>query len=245
MSILRMHGLNLQVVPVYVAQQTTGVVFELRDVFGDHVQGAEIRVGDKHTQVTDEFGVASISGVPVGDVMFTISAPGYRTIKRMIHLGPGENQVVLRNEVGLVPNTFAVDFHVFWNTTSGGQAKGIAEIALFNGTASPVYVTECDVSHPGQVSALRLLGSEEAFSSFARTHSTVDIVSQPEIAVRVSPEQIVYVDPVVLPGTPRDGDVYTLRVVSTSRLDTSPDQRDVLTLVDEMDYDGDWDPHVP
>lgn len=243
--ILRTRGFDIEVVSVHVAQQTTGVVFELRNVFGDHVQGAEITIGGKHKKVTDEFGVASVSGLSVGDTVVTISAPGYRMIKRAIHLSPGANQVIFRNEMGLVPDGFAVDFHVYWNTTSGGQARGIAEIALFNGSASPVYVTECDISCPGQALALRLLGSEEGVSSFGRTHSIVGIVSEPEMAVRIESEQIVFVDPVVLPGTPQDGDVYTLRVVSTSNLATAREERDVLIIVDDMDYDGDWDPHVP
>lgn len=243
--ILRVHGLDLLPVSVSVPQPTTGVVFELRNIFGDHVAGAEIVVNDRHRQVTDEFGVASMSGLPIGDVEVTITAPGYRAIKRLVYLSPGENQVLFRNEGSLVPDRFAVDYHVFWNTASGGLARGIAEITIYNGTISPMYITECDIYYPGDSSVLKLLGSEEAFADFTEPYSTVDIVSQPEMALRILPRQIVYADPVVLPGLPRDGDMYSLRLVATSNLSAPRDKWEVISLVDEMDYDGDWDPHVP
>lgn len=243
--ILRMRGWEIQVVSVPVAQQTTGVVLELRNIFGDHVEGAEVLIGDRYKMVTDEFGVASMSGLPIGSVEVTVSAEGYRTVKQVIHLGPGKNEVVFRNDSGLVPDGFAVDFHVFWSTASGGLARGIAEIAIYNGSSRPVYVTECDILHAEQASTLRLLGSEEAFSNFAASPSSVVIVSQPEMAVSIDAEQIVYANPVVLPWTPRDGDVLSLRVVSTNDLAIAPDKRNVRILSDEMDYDADWDPHVP
>lgn len=242
---LRAHGLDLLPVSVSVPQPTTGVVFELRNIFGDHVPSAEIVVNGRYKQITDEFGVAGMSGLPIGDVEVKIAAPGYRPIQRMVYLGPGENQVQFRNEGGLVPDRFAVDYHVFWNTASGGLARGIVEITIYNGTTSPMYVTECDIYFPGGSPVLKLLGSEEAFADFTEPYSTVDIVSQPEMALRILPGQIVYADPVVLPGLPRDGDLYSLRLVATNNLSAPRDKWEVVSLVDVMDYDGDWDPHVP
>lgn len=244
-GLARLRGFEFQVQSVPAAQQAAGIVFELRNIFGDHVCGAEIAVGGRHKKTTDEFGVASFSGLTAGDLEVAISAPGYRAISLHVLLGPGKNLVVFRNETGLAPDGFAVDFHVFWNTMSGGMARGIAEISLYNGRNVPVFATECDIVYPGESAVLKLLGSEEAFADFAGTYSTADIVSQPEMAMRIVAGQVVYADPVLLPGTPRDGEVYTLRLVSTSDLSAPRDRWDVATLEDEMDYDGDWDPHVP
>ena len=61
--LVRMHGFELQVRSLSVAQQAAGIVFELRNIFGDHVAGAEIVVGGRHKKTTDEFGVASFSGL--------------------------------------------------------------------------------------------------------------------------------------------------------------------------------------
>lgn len=243
--LVRMHGFELQVRSLSVAQQAAGIVFELRNIFGDHVAGAEIVVGGRHKKTTDEFGVASFSGLSAGDVDVLISAPGYRDVSLPMFLGPGKNLVVFRNETGLIPSGFAVDFHVYWNTVSGGMTKAMAEISLYNGTDMPVFVTECDIVYPGEASVFRLLGSEEAFVDFGVIPSAVDIVSHPETALRVVSGQVVHANPVAMPGIPKDGEMYTLRLVSTHDLSTPRDRRDVTTLVDEMDYDGDWDPHVP
>ncbi|NLU41228.1 MAG: carboxypeptidase regulatory-like domain-containing protein [Firmicutes bacterium] len=243
--LVRMHGFELQVKSLPVVQQTAGIVFELRNIFGDHVGGAEIVVAGRHKITTDEFGVASLSGVSAGDVGVSISAPGYREVSLNVHLSPGKNLVVFRNETALVPSGFAVDFHVYWNTVSGGLAKAIAEISLYNGTNVPVYVTECDVVYPGEASTLRLLDSEQAFVDFGVMSSVADVVSHPETALKIASGRVVQASPVVLPGTPKDGEMYTLRLVSTHDLSIPRDQRNIVTLVDEMDYDGDWDPHVP
>lgn len=243
--LVRMRGFELQVRSLPVTQQAAGIVFELRNIFGDHVSGAEIVVAGRHKKTTDEFGVASFSGLSAGDVDVSISASGYRNVSLHVFLSPGKNLVVFRNETGLIPSGFAVDFHVYWNTVSGGMAKAIAEISLYNGAEALAYVTECDIVYPGEASTFRLLGSEEAFVDFGVIPSAVDIVSHPETALKVAAGQLVQANPVVLPGTPKDGETYTLRLVSTHDLSSPRNRRDAVTLVDEMDYDGDWDPHVP
>ena len=166
-----------------------------------------------------------------------ISAPGYRDVSLPMFLGPGKNLVVFRNETGLIPSGFAVDF-TYWNTVSGGMTKAMAEISLYNGTDMPVFVTECDIVILGEASVFRLLGSEEAFVDFGvipcRRYRKP---SRNGLEGRFRPGGSC--QSVAMPGISKDGEIHVAARVNARSVDPR-DRRDVTTLVDEMDYDGDW-----
>ncbi|HHY19615.1 MAG TPA: carboxypeptidase regulatory-like domain-containing protein [Firmicutes bacterium] len=184
------------------------------DIFGDVVPNAKISLSRLETK-TDEMGLFSFEDLKPGLYQVKIEADGYSNYTFDFLAEIGRNHLEIRGDNGLKPNSFYVDFHVFYSPTHGYGEQLFAFIGLYNGTKSKLTVHSIVLLEPN--------GTKKA-----------DIITEEFILEK---DKLKKFEVSGLPNPIPQG-VYQLELRYSERGEVVHWQ-----FFDTAEYDADWNPH--
>jgi len=126
---------------------TSIVEGRVKDIFGDLLPEVLVTLG-KETTKTDEMGSFSFEDLTPGLYRLKVEAEGYEKYDKEFLADIGRNHIEIRGDNGLRPNTFAVDFHVFYAPTFEKTEQIFVFVGLYNGTKSKVTVSRISLFKP-------------------------------------------------------------------------------------------------
>ena len=195
---------------------TSIVEGRVKDVFGDPLPMAEVTLG-KHTTTTDEMGNFSFEDLKPGLYKLMVKAKGYLEYDYEFLAEIGRNHIEIREENGLKPTNFAVDFHVFYAPTYVKKEELFVLVGLFNGTKSKVVIESLNLVEPGAFEGEKIALITEA------------IILEPASLKKLELSGI---------ASPITQGVYLLQVEYQIK-----GEKLFWEFHDTAQYDADWDPH--
>ncbi len=212
---------------------------EVRNVLGDLVPGAMVRVGDEWVQA-DNSSRYVVEGVPVGMHTLELTAPGYQRQQLTIQVEPGENHPPIMSDTGLWPEVLAISFHVFVNSDKSGEPHLFGYFGMANGSSDSIRVYSVLLEDPQGRPVYDLVQDEEPRQTF--------LAMLEEIAVRkeedyywLVPEHIVFEGELPSTVEPVEGS-YQVTVIYSVGRDDRPIE---LTAADLANPEPDWNPRLP
>lgn len=186
----------------------------IANVFNDVVPGAKITLG-KLTTEADEMGNFSFEDLKPGLYRFKVEANGYEDYIFDFLAEIGRNHVEISEDLGLKPNNFAVDFHVFYALTNYADNQLFAYIGLYNGTKNRLVVERITLIDPNGNIKTELITSELILEK--NTLKKLELSGLP---------------------SPIPQGLYQLFV-------SYKEKDEIITnhFFDTAQYDDDWDPH--
>lgn len=216
---------------------------KVRNVFGDPVPGAELRISAK-ALTTGPDGAYRLEEAPLGPHEIVVEAPGYATLKVWVDIQPGLNEADLKYDSGLKPERFATDFHVFVNKPISGPERLYATIAFANPEDQDYLVEDMVVYDPMGQPVYDLTGDFEELTRLATALGELPVVSQPQPGM-VIPAGGVYSNDLPPAPHPIPNGRYVLMVKYRPAFRSGKVRVHVLSVVDVADVDEDWNPHLP
>lgn len=221
----------------------TGVVTgKVCDVFGDPLPGVSVTLAGKHT-VTGEKGEFSFPRIPMGHQQLALEAEGYKPFTQVVRIDAGSNYLEFKYDHGLFPNSFALDFHIYYTEASLEQGRCFGEIGIANGSSENYYLLELVVYNPLGVESLNLLKTEDDYREITGTLSDTNFVSKPRMAVFYQPGEHYIINLPPLPNPIADG-LYTLKCVYASQAQWDASLAIMELLETQCVLDDDWNPHT-
>lgn len=215
---------------------------QVRNVLGDPVPGAQVRLADLIVS-TDAKGMYYLEGVPIGQHVLELSAPGYQTTRLFVQVEAGKNQTPITSDTGLWPERLLVSFHLFTNPGENGEDVLYGLLGMANGLEQSVYVRKVALFDPSGNLIYDLVTHEDARRQF--------LLPMEEIAMQgfteeylVVPGHIVFENELPLLPPPQFG-VYSLSVAYGLQPDFSLEEAYILQLSEEPEADPDWNPRFP
>jgi len=188
----------------------------VKDVFGDPMPMAEVTLG-KYTTKTDEMGNFSFEDLKPGLYKLTVKADGYLDYNYEFLAEIGRNHIEVREENGLKPTNFAVDFHVFYAPTYVKKEELFVFLGLYNGTKSKVVVESLNLVEPEALEGQKIALITDA------------IILEPASLKKLELSGV---------ANPITQGVYLLQVSYKTKGEDA-----FLEFSDTAQYDADWDPH--
>lgn len=237
-------GEMLRLVPAAAPPvSATGILTgRVRNVLGDPVAGAEVKIADL-VAYTDDKGMYFLGEVPVGQHVLELSAPEYQRTRLFIQVEAGENQTPITLDTGLWPEKLAGSFHLFTNPGPNGEEVLYGLFGLANGLEQSVYVREIALFDPAGNLIYDLVANEQVRRQFLLPMEEIAIQTYSEDYL-VVPGQIVFENELPLLPPPQPG-VYQLSITYGLKPDFALDEAFMLQLFDEPEPDPDWNPRFP
>lgn len=126
---------------------TSIVEGRVKDIFGDPLPQVRVTLGNDTTQ-TDEMGNFSFEDLTPGLYRLKVEAEGYQKYDKEFLADIGRNHIEIRDDHGLKPTAFAVDFHVFYAPTFDSAEQLFALVGLYNGTNKKIVVRSITLYRP-------------------------------------------------------------------------------------------------
>lgn len=215
---------------------------QVRNVLGDPVPGAEVKIADT-VSYADENGLYYLGGIPIGQHVLELSAPGYQKTQLLIQVEAGENRTPITLDTGLWPEEFTASFHLFTNPASNGEEALYGLFGMANGLDRNVYVSEIALFDPAGNLIYDLVTNEEARRQFLMPMEEISMQGFEEQYL-VVPEHIVLENELPILPPPQPG-VYQLSITYGLQPDFALENGTTLHFFDEPEPDPDWNPRFP
>lgn len=212
---------------------------QVRNVFGDPVPFAVIVVGNRLVQA-DNTGVFAMDNLAPGRHTIEIFAGDYGKYLREVQLEAGINSPPIKYETGLWPQVFLIDFHIFYKESD--EILGIVGFA--NGTTEPLFIQRATLLNPQGEVITDILHDRNGFAYYANFSSKIEIVDEPQKALKWAGRVVQSGELAPLKGSFRPGP-YSLEVHYAFSQGHELGQYRVLTITNHLDLDNDWNPHLP
>ena len=212
---------------------------QVRNVFGDPIPYAVILLGEQLVQA-DNTGCFQIGNLNPGRYTLEIFAGEYEKYKREIQIETGVNSPPIKYETGLWPQTFLVDFHIFYKEKD--QILGIAGFA--NGSSKPIFIQRATLFDPRGEAVADLLHDHDGFAYYANLSSKLEVVEEPQKALKWAPRMWQSGEFPPLQGPFQPGP-YTLEVHYAFEEGHNLGLYHTLQITDHLDLDANWNPHLP
>ena len=229
-----------QVVSVLTSPPNSGVLHtQIRNVFGDPVPYGVVLINN-HLVQGDNTGFFKVPSLKPGRYILQILAGGYEPYSREIQIEDGMNSPPIKYETGLWPDSFLVDFHIFF--TENGQVLGIVGYA--NGSEEPIYIERSTLLDPRGEVITDLLHDNDGFNYYAGLSSKIEIVEEPQKALKWAPRTWLSGEFPPIQGSFLPG-LYTLEVHYAGLENHKLGKYQVLQIQDHLDFENNWNPHLP
>lgn len=212
---------------------------QIRNVFGDPVPYGVVFINNRIVQ-GDSTGTFEAASLKPGRYTIQIFAGGYEKYSWEIQIEEGMNSPPIKYETGLWPEFFLVDFHIFFRDDS--QVLGIVGYA--NSSEEPIYIRQATLLNPQGEVITDLLHDNDGFKYYADLSSKVDIVEEPQKALKWAPRMWLSGEFPPIKGDFRPG-LYTLEVHYGTFDDHKLGRYRVLQIQDHLDLESNWNPHLP
>lgn len=216
---------------------------QVRNVLGDPVPGAWVRVGEKSVQA-DEHGRYFFESVPIGQHTLELEAPGYQKHRLTIQVEVGENRPPITSDTGLWPETLAVSFHVFINFGRNGEPGLYGYFGIANGTGANLYIHSVLIQGPSGQPVFDLVQTDNARRAFLSPHEEIAVEKEGEHYYWVVPAQIVIEGELPVVPNPAAG-LYRATVAYSAKKEVKPEEITTVVVADQADVDINWNPRVP
>lgn len=221
------------------APGTSTLEGQVRDVFGDPVPFGVIILGD-HLVQADNTGAFRITNLNPGRFTLEIFAGDYAKYSREIQVEEGMNHPTIKYEVGLWPQVFLVDFHIFYK--GDGEIYGMVGFA--NGTNEPIYIEQATIINPKGEVIVDVLHDNDGFQYFADLSNRLEVIEQPQKALKWPGQMVQGGEFPSVKGHFPPGP-YTIEVHYAFQAGHDLGQYQVLTITDHLDLEKHWTPHLP
>lgn len=212
---------------------------QVRNVFGDPVPHAVLLMGDYLVQA-DNTGTFFLEKLIPGRYTLEIFAGGYAKYQREIQLEIGSNNPTIKYEMGLWPQVFLVDFHIYYKENEA--ILGIVGFA--NGSTEEIYIQRATLLDPQGEVLSDLLHDRDGFSYYLDLSNKLEVVEEPQLALKWPPQMVQGGEFAPIKGSFKPGP-YSLEVHYAFREGHELGQYQVLTITDHLDLDSDQNPHLP
>lgn len=212
---------------------------QVRNVFGDPVPHGVIIVGERIVQA-DNTGTFSVPNLTPGRHILEIFAGDYAKYSREIQVEEGVNSPTIKYETGLWPQVFLVDFHIFYQASNGIFGM----VGFANGTTESIYIERATLLDQDGEVVTDILHDNNGFSYYANLSSRLEVVEEPQKALKWAPRMVQGGEFSPVKGSFRPGP-YSLEVHFAFRAGHDLGQYQVVTITDHLDLDNDWNPHLP
>ncbi|HHY15337.1 MAG TPA: carboxypeptidase regulatory-like domain-containing protein [Firmicutes bacterium] len=212
---------------------------QVRSVFGDPIPHAVILLADRLVQA-DNTGNFRIINIKPGTYTLEILAGDYEKYAREIKIEAGVNSPPIKYDLGLWPQDFLVDFHIFYK--DAGEVLGIAGFA--NGAEEPIFIERATILDPSGKVITDILHDNDGFAYYADLSSRLEIVNEPQKALKWPPRMWQSGEFAPLAGNFPPGP-YSLEVHYAFATGHKLGQYRVLVITDHLDWDSNWNPHLP
>jgi hypothetical protein len=212
---------------------------QVRNVFGDPVPFAVLILGD-HLVQADNIGAFRITNLKPGRHTLEIFAGEYAKYMREIQVEAGMNYPTIKYESGLWPQVFLVDFHVFYKEND--EIFGMVGFA--NGTNEPIYIERASIINPSGEAITDIFHDRNGFDYYLDLSNKLEVVHEPQKALKWAPRMVQGGEVTPLKGYFPPGP-YSLEVHYAFQEGHNLGQYHVLTVIDYLDLEDNWDPHLP
>lgn len=211
----------------------------VRNVFGDPVPHAVVIVGDYLTQA-DNTGAFSLERLTPGRYTLEIFAGGYGKFQREIQLEEGVNNPTIKYELGLWPQAFLADFHIFYK----GSNAILGIVGFANGSQEDIYIQRATLLDPRGEVIIDLLHDGDGFAYYLDLSNRLSVVEEPQLALKWAPRMVQGGEFPPISGSFKPGP-YSLEVHYASKAGHDLGQYQVFSITDHLDLDNDRNPHLP
>lgn len=188
---------------------------KVKDVFGDPLPQAKVKLGSQ-TTYTDEIGFFNFEDQRPGLYRLIVEIEGYEKYDYDFLAELGRNHIEIREENGLKPTDFSVDFHVFYAPTYDSGEQLFVYVGLYNGKRQKITIERITLLKPNG-------------------HIEIELVEEPFVLgiFELKRIEVVGINEPVRQGT------YHLEVEYKEK-----DETKIIQLYDTAQFDDDWDPHT-
>ncbi|MGI6034869.1 MAG: carboxypeptidase-like regulatory domain-containing protein [Limnochordia bacterium] len=239
-------GVGIESLQIAIAemQGLGSIVGTVRDVFGDPVPGAQVRLADKVIS-TDGKGKFTINFVPVGPRTLMITAPGYRSLELNLQVDRGENRPRIRQETGLWPVGLKIDFHLFYQEQGQGDIRDVFGLIGFaNGSDEEYFIHSIKVLDSFHSVVIDLLSELDDYREFAGTYTDSNFTIKPQMAAIIYPRTVINRELPHFMARASSG-AYTLQVFYGTGKEHSRGEYYLWEEARVPVLEEDCDPHVP
>lgn len=212
---------------------------QVRNVFGDPIPHAVILLANRLVQA-DNTGNFQLENIDPGHYTLEILAGNYEKYMREIKIEAGVNSPPIKYDLGLWPQKFLADFHIFYRET--GQIYGIVGFA--NGREEPVFIEKATLLDPSGKVVTDILHDDDGFSYYANLSNRLEIVTEPQKALKWAPRMWQSGEFAPISGFFPPG-LYSLEVHFAFSKGHELGQYRVFVITDHLDWDNNPNPHLP
>ncbi|NLJ80097.1 MAG: carboxypeptidase regulatory-like domain-containing protein, partial [Firmicutes bacterium] len=207
---------------------------QVRNIFGDPVPHAVVLLENRFVQ-GDNTGRFEISNLNPGRYTLEILAGGYEKYRREVQVETGINNPPFKYETGLWPQTFLVDFHLFYQE----DARLLGIMGFANGSSQPLFIQSALLFNPLGEMILDLLADNGGFSYYAGLSNKLEIAEEPQRALKWAPRMWQSGEFPPIEGFYQPG-IYTLKVYYGFEEEHQSGQYRVFTISDHLDLEKSW-----
>ncbi len=209
----------------------------VRNIFGDPLPYAVVQVGGRVVQA-DNTGFVEITNLRPGRYQMDVLAGGYQPFTLEVQLEEGNNSPVIKYDTGLWPEEFLVDFHIYYS--SDQRLLGLTGFA--NGSNEPLYIVRASLLSPQGEVITDLLHENDGFAYYADFSSKIEVVNEPQKALKWPPKTWQPAEFPTIPGFFRAG-LYTLEVHYGTLAEHEKGEYRIFQITDHLDYELTGNPH--
>lgn len=209
----------------------------VRNVFGDPLPYAVVHINGRVAQA-DNTGLVELNNLKPGRYEMDIFAGNYQPRTIEVHLEGGHNSPVIKYDTGLWPEYFLVDFHIYYS----GDQRLLGLTGFANGSDEPIFIHRAELISPQGEVITDFLHDHDGFAYYADFSSKIEVVGEPQLALKWPPRTWQPAEFPPIPGLFRSG-MYTLKVHYGDATEHQSGRYRIFEITDHLDYELTGNPH--